>query len=350
MMSFPFLFVSSSGLLPVIPCTLILYLLYTKFFPRKLCSRRLPLLPGPFCWPIVGNIFDIPRAKEWITFSAWRKTYGKWNSMFFTRFGMTNVIYNTAGNVISVSIFGRSIIILNSAKAAIDLLEKRSIIYSDRPYMAMASDLVGYDHALVLTPYNERFRKARRLTKGVLGPGVVNMFDTLEERECIRLLDKLLDAPERFLAHIRKWGLSFYICYMVSNMSFLTYNQALQEQLYWVSHMDTMCRIAPTIQIPLWNLPSLPWENFPWQWLRVLFSSISYHGVRDIFYRSPRLSFVLIIFSSKVRYIPASLPGMGFRHTASLWRQNLFNMAELPYHFTQSQMVSYRTSNSDNLF
>ena len=124
--------------------------------------------------------------------------------MFFTRFGMTNVIYNTAGDVISVSIFGRSIIILNSAQAAIDLLEKRSIIYSDRPYMAMAGDLVGWDHSLALTPYNGRFRKARRLAKGVLGPGVVNMFDTLEERECIRLLARLLYAPEEFLAHIRQ--------------------------------------------------------------------------------------------------------------------------------------------------
>ena len=58
---------------------------------------------------------------------------------------------------------------------------------------------------------------------------------------------------------------------------------------------------------------------------------------------------VSIISSSEVRYIPASLPGMGFRRTAALWRQNLLDMAELPYHFTQSQIVSYCISNSDIL-
>ena len=69
--------------------------------------------------------------------------------------------------------------------------------------MAMAGDLVGWDHSLGLTPYNGRFRETRRLAKGVLGPGVVSMFEALEERECTRFLERLLDAPGELLAHIR---------------------------------------------------------------------------------------------------------------------------------------------------
>ena len=38
-----------------------------------------------------------------------------------------------AGNIMSFHIFGKIIIILNTAKAAKDLLEKRGDIYSDRP-------------------------------------------------------------------------------------------------------------------------------------------------------------------------------------------------------------------------
>ena len=45
------------------------------------------------------------------------------------------------GNVVSLSIFNRTIIILNSSKAAIELLHKRSSIYSDRPYLAMGGEL-----------------------------------------------------------------------------------------------------------------------------------------------------------------------------------------------------------------
>ena len=38
-----------------------------------------------------------------------------------------------AGNIMSFHVFGKIIIILNTAKAAKDLLEKRGDIYSDRP-------------------------------------------------------------------------------------------------------------------------------------------------------------------------------------------------------------------------
>lgn len=70
--------------------------------------------------------------------------------------------------------------------------------------MAMVGDLVGYDHTLPLTSYNARFRETRRLAKGVLGPGVVGMFEQLVERECTRFLERLLNAPEDLLAHIRQ--------------------------------------------------------------------------------------------------------------------------------------------------
>ena len=41
------------------------------------------------------------------------------------------------GNLISVSAFGKLTIVVNSVEAARDLFEKRSSIYSDRPYNAM---------------------------------------------------------------------------------------------------------------------------------------------------------------------------------------------------------------------
>jgi cytochrome P450 len=111
--------------------------------------------------------------------------------------------YST-GNIISLSTFGRSIIILNSAKVANDLLDKRSSIYSDRPRLEMAGDLMGYDHSLTLTPYNERFRETRRLMRGALGPGAVHLFEDLQERQCAQFLVRLLHTPEQFLEHIRQ--------------------------------------------------------------------------------------------------------------------------------------------------
>ena len=93
---------------------------------------------------------------------------------------------------------------LNSANAAIDLLDKRSAIYSDRPRLPMVGELMGWDHSIALTRYNTRFRETRRLAKGIIGPGAVGVFYGLQEGACAKFLGRMLDTPEQFLAHIRQ--------------------------------------------------------------------------------------------------------------------------------------------------
>ena len=44
----------------------------------------------------------------------------------------------------------------------------------------------------------------------------------------------------------------------------------------------------------------------------------------------------------EVKYLPACLPGMGFRRKAVLWRKMVFDMVEVPYQFTKSQLVRLR--------
>ncbi len=52
--------------------------------------------------------------------------------------GITNF---SLGDVVLVSLLGgRDVVYLNSAKAASDLLEKRSSIYSDRPRLPLVAD------------------------------------------------------------------------------------------------------------------------------------------------------------------------------------------------------------------
>lgn len=34
------------------------------------------LPPGPKKWPLLGNLLDMPTAKEWLTFAQWGRTYG----------------------------------------------------------------------------------------------------------------------------------------------------------------------------------------------------------------------------------------------------------------------------------
>jgi hypothetical protein len=48
----------------------------------------------------------------------------------------------TSGDVIHLRFLGRSVIVLNSAQAATDLLDKRNAIYRDRPRFVLFEMLV----------------------------------------------------------------------------------------------------------------------------------------------------------------------------------------------------------------
>ena len=46
-----------------------------------------------------------------------------------------------AGELVYLNIFGQGLLFVNSYEAAVDLLEKRGAIYSDKPKMIMAGEL-----------------------------------------------------------------------------------------------------------------------------------------------------------------------------------------------------------------
>jgi len=87
-------------------------------FIRKKLRVPLPLPPGPRGYPIIGNVYDIPHEYAWHTYAEWAKKYG--DIMYF-------------------NVLGTSTIVLNSLKATMELLDKRSSNYSDRPRMVSIS-------------------------------------------------------------------------------------------------------------------------------------------------------------------------------------------------------------------
>jgi len=110
----------------------LVYLLYRTVHNQR--SRNVAhKLPGPRPWPVVGNLFDMPRQTEWETFSNWAKTYGTPVLVTF----LPEMLTDHTGDVVYVNIVGRPMIILNTMEAANDLLVGRSSIYSDRPYFPL---------------------------------------------------------------------------------------------------------------------------------------------------------------------------------------------------------------------
>ncbi|CAA7258706.1 unnamed protein product [Cyclocybe aegerita] len=115
-------------------------------------KRFLPLPPGPSGFPLIGNVYDIPHDYPWHTYAEWAKKYG---------------------DIIHLNVFGHETILLNSAKAAIEILDKRSSNYSDRPRMTPPTSLAS------LYP--------------------------VHKQTTITLLEQLSNSPERFVDHIRQY-------------------------------------------------------------------------------------------------------------------------------------------------
>jgi hypothetical protein len=78
--------------------------------------HSLPLPPGPRPLPLIGNLLDMPKEKDWLTYREWNDQYG---------------------DVVYINALGQKIVILGSAQAVSDLLEHRGTIYSDRPTTPM---------------------------------------------------------------------------------------------------------------------------------------------------------------------------------------------------------------------
>ena len=74
---------STLGLLGIYPHYFLAALFLTVVSFRQLKKgsegnpNGLPLPPGPKGYPLIGNLFDVPKDKPWVVYDKWRKTYGK---------------------------------------------------------------------------------------------------------------------------------------------------------------------------------------------------------------------------------------------------------------------------------
>ncbi|KAH9053931.1 cytochrome P450 [Lactarius vividus] len=153
----------------------------------KNASRKLP--PGPKGLPLIG---DIRHASDhgWLS-SPERK--------------------NDYGEMMYVSVLGQGILVLNSRRVAVDLLEKRSNIYSDRPHNIVLCDYMSEGLSLASTPYNDLLRRLRRAAMDSFSKSGVSIFQPVQHREAMMVALDLMKSPSDRETHLRRHSLSIML-------------------------------------------------------------------------------------------------------------------------------------------
>lgn len=119
---------------------------------------------------------------------------------------------------------GTRVIIINDLQSAIDLLETRSAIYSNRPVFPFAGEMyaqngvvypasskgplscsIGWNRQMILSQYNERFRLMRKYVKAYIGTkSAIAPYKTVQEAETRYFLARILDNPNSVLENVRR--------------------------------------------------------------------------------------------------------------------------------------------------
>lgn len=233
-----------------------------------------PFPPGPPGRPLVGNIPDMPQVKPWLTFTEWGKKYG---------------------DISHVEVLGQHIMVLNSVKTAVEMLEKKSSVYSDRPVLPMGGELVGWKNTLVLLPYGDHLREYRKHFHRVIGSrAALDIYNPIEEIETHRFLKRVLAKPDQLLAHVRHTAGAIIL------------------------------RISHGYEVKENNDPFVDLADL----------------AVDQFSKSTATGAWMVDIMPSLAKVPEWLPGAGFKRVAREWHETLEEMVSAPYKFVKDQMAA----------
>lgn len=125
------------------------------------------------------------------------------------------------GDILYINAAGQDIVIVNSAKIAEELFEKRSNVYSDRPIIPMVDmyvqpsgnfdvadsvrDRMGWEFNVGVIPYGDLWRKHRRMFQQGFKKQTAHTYQPIQAEKIHDMLWGLLHSPEEFLMHIRTY-------------------------------------------------------------------------------------------------------------------------------------------------
>ncbi|KZO99694.1 cytochrome P450 [Calocera viscosa TUFC12733] len=233
-------------------------------------SHRL-LPPGPNPIPVIGRVhFPVTRLD---LFKKWGESYE---------------------DVMTLRIWGRSVIVLNSQRAAFELLEKRAAITSIRPKLIMAHELVGYKDSTSQTNDLALHKMYRRLFATALSARTSQRYWPMEERELRKATLYMLAVPGCSTAALKRAmsAISFFVAY---GYNIESDGDAFIDKI--VAYMRVYQRILRPGEFLVDIIPIL-------------------------------------------RHLPTWFPGAGFKHQAVHWKQNKEDIHDVPFQRVKRDMAT----------
>ncbi|KAH7333649.1 cytochrome P450 [Rhizoctonia solani] len=263
-----------------VPVSLSLLLLHQCWRAVRRPKIRHP--PSPTSLPLVGNLFSIPPLQEHLAFAKLGE--------------------QLESDIVYLELLGQKIIILNSVDDALELLEKRSAFYSDRPQIPMVAEptLMNWSTLPSLTRYNDLWRHYRRMMNNWLNARAVTQFDDLQARQGRLLLRRLLSTTNHAqpFEHIKN---EFFFM-MASSMFELAYGYKLQDP-----------------EDPFFKEGKITLQN-------VLSAGM-------------QTNFLVNIFPALL-YVPDWFPGTGWKRTGREWGIQQEKAKREPYEWVKAQVAS----------
>ncbi|KAJ0268694.1 hypothetical protein CBS470a_013809 [Colletotrichum nupharicola] len=217
--------------------TLLAVFIVDKLLQARKNANRPPLPPDPKGLPLVGNIRDLPQPTE-----------------FAARFWLKHK--DLYGPISSVQVLGKTLIIINDAQVASEMLDKRSSEFSSRPTIVLAAQ-----------------------------------YNTLQEAEVGHFLLHVLDNPKKLTEHIAREAGSVIlnIVYGYNAEQFkkdpLTgmMNDAMEHFAYAATPGNFLVDIIPILRyVPEW-FPGAGWKKIANKWAAELKETVDtgYKFVED---------------------------------------------------------------------
>ncbi|KAJ7366948.1 cytochrome P450 [Mycena albidolilacea] len=232
--------------------------------------RHPPFPPGPLPRFLIGNFHDLPTRLPWVTYTKWGLQYG---------------------DLVHASALGQHIVIVNSVETAIELFEKRSHIYSDRPVVPMI-ELTGWDFNIGMMPLGDKWRQHRTMFQQHFRRDVSLNYRPVQMKKVYQLLQGLLDDPQDF-----------------------------QELLKTLAAASTMATVYG-------------YEVKPSNDRFVALSENAVKKLSDSFLPGAAVVNAFPI----LRYMPSWMPGAGFQRVAAECRQITEEMQKVPFNFVKQNM------------